>query len=75
MYFIVPFKCKNLVLLLASLVFYFYGEPIYTILMIATILSSYLHGLLIDKFRGTVWSKVFLWSSVVTSIGALGIFK
>ena len=75
LYFIVPFKCKNLVLLAASLFFYFYGEPIYTLLMIATILSSYIHGLLIDKFRGTVWSKVFLWSSVVTSIGALGFFK
>lgn len=47
----------------------------YTLLMIATILSSYIHGLLIDKFRGTVWSKVFLWTSVITSIGALGFFK
>ena len=75
LYFVVPFKLKNLVLLLASLFFYFYGEPVYTLLMIATILSSYIHGLLIDKFRGTVWSKVFLWSSVITSIGALGFFK
>ena len=74
-YFIVPFKFKNLVLLLASLFFYFYGEPIYTILMLATTLSSYIHGLLIDKFRGKVWSKVFLWSSVITSIGVLGFFK
>ncbi len=74
-YFVVPFKVKNLVLLLASLFFYFYGEPIYTILMLATILSSYIHGLLIDRFRGTVWSKVFLWSSVITSIGVLGFFK
>ena len=47
----------------------------YTLLMIATILSSYVHGLLIDKFRGTVGAKIFLWSSVVTSIGALGFFK
>ncbi len=75
LYFIVPFKLKNLVLLVASLFFYFYGEPVYTLLMIATILSSYIHGLLIDKFQGTVWSKVFLWSSVITSIGALGFFK
>ncbi len=75
LYFIVPFKLKNFVLLIASLFFYFYGEPIYTILMLATILSSYIHGLLIDKFRGMVWSKVFLWSSVVTSIGVLGFFK
>ena len=74
-YFAVPFKVKNLVLLLSSLIFYFYGEPVYTLLMLATILSSYIHGLLIGKFKGTVWAKVFLWSSVITSIGALGFFK
>lgn len=75
LYFVVPFKFKNIILLLASLFFYFYGEPVYTLLMLATTLSSYFHGLLIDKFRGSVWSKVFLWSSVVTSIGVLGFFK
>ncbi len=74
-YFCVPFKLKNLVLLVASLFFYFYGEPIYTILMLATTLSSYIHGLLIDRFRGTKWAKVFLWSSVITSIAVLGFFK
>ena len=74
-YFLVPFKVKNLVLLLSSLFFYFYGEPVYTLLMLATTLSSYIHGLLIGKFKGTVWAKVFLWSSVITSIGALGFFK
>lgn len=75
LYFIVPSKCKNLVLLAASLFFYFYGEPGYVSLMIATILSSYIHGLLIDKFRGTIWSKMFLGSSVVTSLGVLVFFK
>ena len=74
-YFLVPFKVKNLVLLLSSLFFYFYGEPVYTLLMLATTLSSYIHGLLIGRFKGTVWCKVFLWSSVITSIGALGFFK
>ncbi|MBQ7927012.1 MAG: MBOAT family protein [Lachnospiraceae bacterium] len=74
-YFIVPFKVKNLVLLIASLFFYFYGEPVYTLLILATTVSSYIHGLLIERFRGSVWSKVFLWSSVVTSIGVLGFFK
>jgi len=43
--------------------------------MLVAILSSYIHGLLIDKFRGTVWAKVFLWTSVITSIGILGYFK
>ena len=75
LYFAVPFKFKNLVLLLSSLFFYFYGEPVYTLLMLGTTLSSYIHGLLIDKFRGKKLSKVFLISSVVTSILVLGFFK
>ena len=75
LYFVVPFRFKNLVLLIASLGFYFYGEPVYTLLMLATTLSSYIHGLLIGRFRGTRLGKVFLWSSVITSIGVLGYFK
>ena len=75
LYFAVPFKLKNFVLFIASFGFYFYGEPIYTLLMLATTLSSYIHGLLIDRFRGKTLSKVFLWSSVATSIGTLGFFK
>ena len=74
-YFAVPFKFKNFVLFIASFGFYFYGEPVYTLLMLATTLSSYIHGLLIDRFRGSRWSKVFLWTSVVSSIGVLGFFK
>lgn len=89
-YFILPFKikifkkkdgeyyyfeAKNFVLLIASLFFYFYGEPIYTFLMIATIIVNYIAGLLVDKFRGTIWSKVALWASVILSVGSLGFFK
>ena len=74
-YFIVPFRLKNFVLLLFSLGFYFYGEPIYTLLMLASTLSAYLHGLWIDRARESKWKKLPLWSSVITSIGALGFFK
>ena len=74
-YFLVPFKMKNAVLLISSLVFYFYGEPTYTLLILGTTMLSYVYGLLIDKSRGTVWSKVFVWTSVITSIGVLGFFK
>ena len=90
LYFIVPFKfkvfkkktgewmyfeVKNFVLLIASLFFYFYGEPIYVFLMVGTILVNYIMGLLIDKLRNTVWSKGFLWVSVIVSLGSLGFFK
>ncbi len=75
LYFIVPFKVKNLVLFATSIFFYFYGEPIYTLLMLATTLSSYIHGILIGKYKGTKLGKVFLWSSVATSVAVLGFFK
>ncbi|MBQ4150596.1 MAG: MBOAT family protein [Clostridia bacterium] len=75
LYFAVPFRFKNLVLLLASLFFYFYGEPVYVLLMLASCLSSYVHGILIDKYRDTKWSKVWLVSSVTASLLMLGFFK
>ena len=75
LYFAVPFKFKNLVLLAASLFFYFYGEPIYVLLMVVSTLSAYLHGLLIHKFKDTKWSKVFMISSVVVGLAALLFFK
>ena len=74
-YFILPFRLKNVCLLLFSLGFYFYGEPVYVFLMLASTLWSYAHGLLIEKHRGNKWSKVFLWSSVAGSLLALGFFK
>ena len=75
LYFITPKRGKNFVLLLASLFFYFYGEPIYVFLMIGSSLSAYIHGLLIHRFRGKPLSKIFLWSSVITSLALLGFFK
>lgn len=62
-------------MLASSLVFYFYGEPVYTFLMLTVTVSAYIHGLLIHRFRGSLWSKVFLWTSVISSIGVLGFFK
>ena len=49
LYYIVPKKFKNLILFISSLVFYFIGEPKYGIVMIISILSTYLHGIFIDK--------------------------
>jgi len=75
LYFIVPRRFKNVVLLVASLFFYFWGEPIYLFLMIGSIISGYVHGILIERFRGTKWSKVALISSIVVSLALLGVFK
>lgn len=75
LYFISPKKIKNLVLLSASMFFYWWGEPKYTLLIVFTILLGYIHGILIDKFRGKTASKVFLISSLTMSIALLGFFK
>ena len=48
-YYLVPKKCKNIVLLIASLMFYFYGEPKYILLMAFSIISTYIFGILINK--------------------------
>lgn len=74
-YYLVPKPVKNGVLLLASLVFYGWGEPSYVFLMMASIGLGYVFGLLIEKFRGTTWSKFFMMISVVISFGFLGYFK
>lgn len=75
LYFIVPKKIKNSILLISSLLFYFYGEPSYILIMLLSILSGYLHGLWIDYKRNTAYAKVALISSIVVSGGFLVFFK
>jgi len=75
LYFISPKQIKNLVLFSSSIFFYWWGEPKYTILIVSSILLGYIHGILIDKFRGKKASKVFLVSSLTSSIALLGFFK
>ena len=75
LYLLAPKKLKNAVLLLASLVFYAWGEPIYVLLMVASIVAGYVLGLLIEKFRTKPLGKLFLIVSVVISLGLLGYFK
>ncbi len=75
LYFLAPKRLKNAVLLLASLVFYAWGEPIYVLLMAGSIASGYVLGLLIEKFRAMPLGKLFLIVSAAISLGLLGYFK
>ncbi len=75
LYFAVPKRLKNTVLMLVSLLFYAWGEPKYVILMAATILVNYVAGLLIEKFKGKALSKVFVVLSVALCLASLGYFK
>ena len=75
LYFIAPKPLKNTVILITSLVFYAWDRPKFAIIMIAAIILGYVFGLLIEKFRGTKLSKLFLILSVGSSVGILGFFK
>ncbi len=75
LYFLAPRSCKNLVLLISSLVFYAWGEPKYVFLMIATICLFYFCGLAMDKSKTPKMRKFWLVVSVVVSLTLLGIFK
>ena len=66
---------KNLILLLFSLLFYGWGEPVYVFLMIGSILMFWLCGLAIGKATTKRWKRVWLTVSVVLSLSALGVFK
>ena len=50
-YFAVPFRWKNVVLLTASMLFYGWGEPVYITIMILSTLIDYTHGMLVEKYR------------------------
>ena len=75
LYYIVPRGCRNIVLLISSLIFYFFGEPVYTLLLIFSSVSDYLHSLYIEKHRGTKRGKTALISSIIINIGMLAVFK
>lgn len=75
-YYICPKKGRNLFLLIASLVFYAWGEPKYVFLMIFSILINYIFGRLMDKHRENKKRlKLMLVLSVVIDIGLLSVFK
>ena len=74
-YHIVPKNWKNGALLLASLVFYAWGEPKYVFLMLAMILLNYVAGLLLLKYKKTKKGKMIFWITMAISVGVLGFFK
>lgn len=76
LYYAVPFKAKNLLLLVASLIFYAWGEPIYIVLMIFSSIVDYTNGRLIEKFEGKRdLQKAVMIASVCINVGLLGFFK
>lgn len=70
-YFIVPKKLKNFVLFVASMTFYFYGEPKYIFLMLAEIVIAHIGAITIEKYK----KKSILIIVMAIHIGLLIFFK
>jgi alginate O-acetyltransferase complex protein AlgI len=75
-YYAVPQKAKNAVLLAFSLLFYGYGEPVYILLMVGSILLNYAAGRLLGRFDGDAKKrKAVLIACIVANLLLRGFFK
>ena len=75
-YFISPVKCKNFTLLIFSLIFYAWGEPVYILLLLLSSIVDYVNGRALEHFEGNrKIQNIFLVISVVVNLGMMGIFK
>ena len=72
-YLIVPNKIKNIVLLIFSLLFYFYGEPRYILILLLSCFINYISGRLIDKYNKH--AKKILIATIIYNVGQLLYFK
>ena len=75
LYYLVPSKFKNIILLFSSLVFYAWGEPIYIILMCISSFVDYLNGRLLAKNNNEKTRKRFLTIAIFINLSLLGFFK
>lgn len=71
-YFIIPSKFRNIVLLIFSLFFYFYGEPKYIWVLILSCVINYIFGLMVEKFKK---KRLLLVISIIFNLGLLCYFK
>lgn len=76
-YYLVPMRWRNLVLLLFSLFFYGWGEPVYILVMIFSILMNWIFGNFISRYRDSDRKKAkhFLVGCIVVNLALLGFFK
>ncbi len=76
LYFLAPtIRVKNTILLIFSLFFYAWGEPVFVFIMLGTALLDWLHSKFIARHRGTILAKISLTIAVATDISVLCFFK
>jgi alginate O-acetyltransferase complex protein AlgI len=74
-YFLVPHRWRNLLLTLASLVFYCLGERHFFPILVASIAANYVLAIWIEKARATRWSGAVLALGITSDLALLLVFK
>ena len=75
-YFIVPRKYRNFILLIVSLIFYAWGEPVYIVLMLFSTVIDFINALLVEKYadQPKKAKKVVIFA-VIVNLSLLTFFK
>ena len=75
-YYLLPKPCRNVFLLVMSLLFYAWGEPRFVFAMMGSIVFNYAMALLVDRTRSHVlYSRIALAVCLAGNIGLLSVFK
>jgi alginate O-acetyltransferase complex protein AlgI len=75
LYFFSGRRLSNIFLLLASLIFYSWGEGFFVLLLLASILANYLSGILLAKYRSHKLSQFILFIAIALNLALLGYWK
>ena len=70
-----PFKWSNIWLLICSLFFYAWAEPVMILLLMAMIVINWLAGYGIEKIEGSSKKRILLWASIAADVGILIYWK
>ena len=68
-------KVRNAILLVFSLIFYAWGEPVYVLILVGMSLFSWIFSLLVEKSKGKGGARFWLFMAVAVCIGSIGFFK
>ncbi len=77
-YYIAPLRWRNGILLLFNLIFYAWGEPVYILIMFASIAIDYTHGMLVERCKrrdNDRGARLAVASSVIFNLALLFFFK
>ena len=75
-YILPSIRAKNIVLMIVSILFYAYGEPVYVLLMIVSAFFNYIFAYMIDREKDHIKTrKLILAIAVLINLGSLCVFK